>query len=245
MTENAQANLSGSQTQNVSPSSAPVETSQQKYTDADVDRIVADKKQKWQEQNTRNDSARTEMNSNARPMETPTAPQNVDIDKLVEDKVHKLSQVYQQQQQQQFLNQQAQKVTGEINAKLNDSRSRYGDFDKVVTPAALSEMPDLSLLANGVENTGDVMYDLLNNPTKVANINSNLMAAKIYNSSYYYQLAQKQMQEISESVKRNQTAKANEPNVKEPLSQNKPSNLGMDNGSQTIRDWRDQEWLRG
>ena len=70
-------------------------------------------------------------------------------------------------------------------------------------------------MANQMENTGDIMKEVLDNPTKMESLLN--MA---HNQPYQ---AQKALKSLSDSIKTNQTAKAEEAQARDPLSQIKSS----------------------
>ena len=77
-------------------------------------------------------------------------------------------------------------------------------------------------MANGMENTGDIMKEVLDNPNKMESLLN--MA---HNQPYQ---AQKAMKSLSDSIKTNQTAKAEEATARDPLSQVKSSTTaGVEN----------------
>ena len=88
------------------------------------------------------------------------------------------------------------------------------------------------MLANGVENTGDVMKEVLDNPSKLESLLN--MA---HNQPY---IAQKALASLSESIKTNQQALAQESQARDPLSKLKPSaQTGLaDPNAVTVRDLR-------
>jgi predicted oxidoreductase len=168
-----------------------------------------------------------------------------EIEKLVRDQVSNLSQKQQEEAQNAYYQSEINRVAGEINSKLSDAKTRYQDFDSVVSPDVLRQLPDdVLMMANQFENAGDLLYDLLKNPTKFAPINANLMTARMNNAPYFNQVALSQMREISSSIKANQDAVANHPRVNNPLSQVNPSVAASDSGNKTISDLRKASWLR-
>ena len=77
-------------------------------------------------------------------------------------------------------------------------------------------------MANGMENTGDIMKEVLDNPNKMESLLN--MA---HNQPYQ---DQKAMKSLSYSIKTNQTAKAEEATARDPLSQVKSSTTaGVEN----------------
>lgn len=86
-------------------------------------------------------------------------------------------------------------------------------------------------MVNDMENTGDIMKEVLDNPHKLSQILSD-----IQDQPY---LAQKNLQKLSASIKQNTAAKAEEAQARDPYSQLKPSpTAGMDNGSMSVSDFR-------
>ncbi len=80
-------------------------------------------------------------------------------------------------------------------------------------------------MANGMENTGDIMKEVLDNPTKMESLLN--MA---HNQPYQ---AQKALKSLSDSIKTNQSAKAEEAQARDPMSQIKSSTTtGTKEGSQ-------------
>lgn len=134
-----------------------------------------------------------------------------------------------QQRQLALIQQHNAQVASQLGAKFQDAKSRYPDFDSVVDiENNFSKTQDPAMggvlhLVNSVDNSGDVLYDLMKNPTKLASI---LTFARGGNQN----LAGQQIRALSDSIKQNQLA-AQQPKTPEPLGQIKPSNIGLDNGS--------------
>lgn len=91
-------------------------------------------------------------------------------------------------------------------------------------------MHSLIEMSNNLENTGDVMKELLDNPSKLSQV---LMG--IERQPY---LAQEQLSSLSNSIKQNVEAKAQEEKAHDPMSQLKPSNNAQmaDMNSASIQD---------
>lgn len=110
-----------------------------------------------------------------------------------------------------------QKYPG-LEAKLN--KLDYED-------PALMRVVDL---ANSMENTGEIMHEILNNTGKMATF---------LNLSRQPQMAQQAMMELSQSIKTNQEALAQEKQARDPMSQLKPSSsVGSDNAELSMHDLR-------
>ncbi len=126
-------------------------------------------------------------------------------------------------------------VATDFRSKLNAGSSKYPDFDEKVAPLRdmfeKGQLPHIVWLANGADNTADVVYDLANNTHKIGTISSNYAVSP--------QLGQLEMQRLSNSIKANEAAKQ-EKTPSEPLSRVQPSVSGTaGSGSpQSVQDFR-------
>ena len=116
-----------------------------------------------------------------------------------------------------------EKVAGDYYSKVNAVKDKYPDFDAVMGDFNASKFPEIVMLAAGMDNAGDVMYDLAKNPSKLANLTS-------LHRSGLTDYATQAVKEISDSIKQNQNA-LQQPKTPEPLNQIKPSNIGLGNSS--------------
>lgn len=134
----------------------------------------------------------------------------------------------------------ATKVSGELVGKIDLAKSKYSDFEEVTKDMDLTAIaaanPNFIYLLNEFENSGDMVYEVARNPTKLVELAALSASAQ--------PLARKAFKMLSDSIKRNETA-AKAPVAPEPLSQVKPSTTGTDNGSMSVGDFRKQPWLRG
>ena len=86
-------------------------------------------------------------------------------------------------------------------------------------------------MANSMENTGEIMKEVLDNPTKLESL--------LNMAQNQPHMAQKSLMSLSESIKTNQQALAEDAQARDPLSQLKPSqNASMDNGAMSVNDFR-------
>lgn len=117
-----------------------------------------------------------------------------------------------------------------FNQKINSGREKYQDFDQVTGDIEYAAFPNVvQLLANYVDNSGDVLYSLGQDLTKMELLES------LANRSP--QAAVKQVQRLAKSLSDNEAAKnVRIPNA--PLSQLRPSNTGVDNGAMSVKDYR-------
>lgn len=125
----------------------------------------------------------------------------------------------------------SERIAAEFISKLEAGKGDYDDFDQVVGSLPFDRIPHIIQLANRVDNTADVMYELRKNPGKIASL-TQLMQIDPTGT-----LATEQMQHLSSSIKTNKAAQsARTPN--EPLSQIKSSPIKADDGSMTVSDFR-------
>lgn len=126
--------------------------------------------------------------------------------------------------------QEAEKVANEFIQKIDSGKSKYQDYDSVMKDVNYGDIPDIVQVANMMENTSDIMYELGKNPSKIGIIRQLLNISP--------SLAMAEMKRLSQSIKDNEEAK-NFRHPNEPLSQLRPSHQGMDNkGAQTVSDYR-------
>lgn len=130
----------------------------------------------------------------------------------------------------------AMKVAQDFVAKMESGKGKHDDFEQTVAELDLKSIPHIVQLATGMDNTADIMYELGRNPSKVATLTTLAYVNP--------RLAQIEMQKLSKSIKDNEAGE-NAPSSNEPLSQIRPSTIGKDNGSNTIRDLRKKAWARG
>jgi hypothetical protein len=77
----------------------------------------------------------------------------------------------------------------------------------------------------------DIMKELLDNPMKMGNLMTLMYTQP--------QMAQKAMADLSNSIKTNQDALAQEKQAQDPMSQLKPStSAGMDNSAMSVSDFK-------
>lgn len=159
------------------------------------------------------------------------------IQRMVEDATRK----QQESLTREWLNYQSQQESENLArsfiGKIQNANEKYADFNNKVGELQLDKLPEIVRLANAVENTQDVIYDLANNPGKMGNL---LSLAKDPDT---YHLAEIAMRRLSDSIRENESAK-NVRHASDPLKPIKPSLTGIDNGSNGVRGLRAQPWLK-
>jgi hypothetical protein len=126
---------------------------------------------------------------------------------------------------------QTQQTVNSFVEKMQAAEVRHPGLEAKLNELDYSTLAPLVQMANDMENTGDIMAELVDNPQKMGNLLM-LMHSQP-------RLAARQMHELSNSIKQNQEALAENNTAKDPLSQIKTSsNAGMDNGSLSVSDFR-------
>ena len=110
------------------------------------------------------------------------------------------------------------------------------DFKQVTDDFDLENLPDIAFLAEEMENTPEIMYELAKNPLKAAGI----MALANRSTKE----ARKAIKKLSESIAKNQQAEAEHVPTQPPISQLKPSKAGADTGKMTLQDFKNAAWLK-
>jgi len=204
------------------------------YTDDEVNRIAAKKKNDGYEKGFKDAAAQYQPQAQAIPQQNYGQQQQVGgMNQMSEAQVqqmianHHQNLLAQQQQAQDVAS--ANHLAQTYFSKLQPSKGKYSDFDDVVGKLNYQApgMANIVHAATGLDNTGDVMYDLSKNPEKLASM---MLLAERQPA-----IAQQKLQSLSASIKQNEAAQ-NVQMPDEPLSQNKPSNVGSDTGKLSMRD---------
>lgn len=129
----------------------------------------------------------------------------------------------------------AQQIVDDFRNKMVAGIEKYPDFKEKVEALDLPKIPEIVHLAGSADNTADIMYELANNPHKIASLLTLARQAP--------HLSHIEMQKLSSSIKSNQKA-AESIQPKEPLSQIKPSSAPSDKGPMTVADFRRAKWAQ-
>lgn len=147
-----------------------------------------------------------------------------DIERMIAEKAPQMLQDHVNQMQQK------QTVDSFVN-KMVAAEAKYPGLEAKLNDLDYSTMAPLVSMANDMENTADIMKELLDNPMKMGNLMTLMYAQP--------KMAQKAMMDLSNSIKTNQDALAQEKQAQDPMSQLKPStSAGMDNSAMSVSDFR-------
>lgn len=116
-------------------------------------------------------------------------------------------------------------------AKMEAAEAKHPGLEAKLNDLDYSTMAPVISLANDMENTADIMKELLDNPMKMGNL-----MTLVYTQP---KMASRAMAELSNSIKTNTEALAQEKQAQDPMSQLKPStSAGMDNSAMSVSDFR-------
>lgn len=155
------------------------------------------------------------------------------------NKVLEKAQEHQARQAQAQQEAEAKRIAEEYDSKMAQGREKYPDFDQVMSDFDPAEFLDVVLMANSMDGTADMLYELAKNPMKLSNVA--MMTQKSP------KVAKKLLAELGESIKVNDAALQNKAssNTREPLPRLKPSTASADNsGPQSIADFKNASWLQ-
>lgn len=127
---------------------------------------------------------------------------------------------------------QVHQVATSFANKMEAAEAKYPGLRAQLNELDYSTIAPVIKMVNEMDNSADVMKELLDNPMKMGNLTTLVFSQP--------KLAEKAVQSLSNSVKQNEAAKqANGNQAQEPLSPINPSaNAGMDNGQRTVSDFR-------
>jgi hypothetical protein len=177
--------------------------------------------------------AQADMQANAQSMPQlnsglPSTGSGEDIRKTIADELAKHTQTLQENalriQQQQAQEQAIAELTKKIEAskeKIPDYAEKLAEVDNFNFPGGAQ----LLQLTNGVDNAGDVLYELAKNPHKISSLLSSPFV-----------IAKSQIKSLSNSIKMNDSATDGKV-PDEPLRQITPSNIGVGKAPSTPNDF--------
>lgn len=155
----------------------------------------------------------------------------------IEAAIEKRLQAQEEQRRQQQLQQEVNQVAEQFYNKMAQGADLYDDFEEVTSGFDSSAFPSIVYLANMMDNTPAIIYELQKNPSKLTHLS--ILVEKSP------QMAQKEISRLSQSIKANQEALQQNQETQEPLGRMKPSKVGADNGKFTsVRDYKNASWLK-
>jgi len=165
--------------------------------------------------------------------------QSVDAQQIQQQVMQMLEQKMQEDQRKAHdaqLEQEVNQVAQQYLGKMAQGKDLYEDFEAMTADFNPAEFPQLVFLANQMDNTPAIIYELRKNPGKLADLTVLLDKSPT--------MARNELSKLSESIKRNDEAKRNLQEPQDPLSRLKPSPVGTDNGTKNVRDYKNASYLR-
>jgi hypothetical protein len=167
---------------------------------------------------------------------------NVDVDGIyqqIQERQNKDRIAQEEAFKDQQLKQHMTQVASNHDKQMSEGRSAYEDFDEVMKGFDPTKFPELVYLVAGIQNGGDILYDLQKNPTKLATLDRF--------AERNPRQAQDMLLKLSQSIKDNKQGQtdAQSQTVSEPLAHLKSSRVSGSNGKMSIKDLRNQPWLKG
>jgi hypothetical protein len=160
------------------------------------------------------------------------------------EQMQQVMQMVQQKQQEEAekahqaqLEKEVNEVAQQYFGKLAQGKEMYEDFDAVTANFDPAAFPQLVYLATQADNTAAIIYELQKNPSKLATL-----ATLVERSPA---MARAELAKLSQSIKTNEDAKNNLQQAQDPLNRLKPSPVGTDNGTKTVRDFKAANYLKG
>ena len=115
--------------------------------------------------------------------------------------------------------------------KMQAAETRYPGIEAKLNDLDYETLTPVVMMANNLDNTADIMAELVDNPAKMANLMTLMYTQP--------KLAQREMSNLSNSIKQNQQALAQEKSAQKPIGQTKSSvNSGIDDHNLSIQDLR-------
>lgn len=151
-----------------------------------------------------------------------------DIARVAGDVLSKQKAAWEKEAQEKAYSEAANRIVNAYNNKISQGKEKYSDFDSVTSNLDMGRYPNtVQLLADYVDNSADVLYELARNRTKlklIENLGEDDAQSAIH-----------EIKRLSDSLKANESSgKSRQSNA--PLSQQRPSNTGTDSGVLSMSD---------
>jgi hypothetical protein len=166
--------------------------------------------------------------------------QGVDTQQVMQQVMQQLQQKQQEDEakrHQEQIEQEVNQVAQQYFGKMAQGKDMFEDFEAITADFNPAEFPQLVFLANQMDNTPAIIYELRKNPGKLADL-----AVLVEKSP---SMARNELSKLSESIKRNDEAKRTLQEPQDPLNRLKPSPVGTDNGTKNVRDFKAASYLKG
>ena len=168
------------------------------------------------------------------------SPQGVDVNALQQQVMQGIEAKMQEERQQrekEQIEREVNEVAQQFFGKMAQGKEAFEDFEAVTANFDPAAFPQIVFLANQSDNTAAIIYELQKNPAKLAQLA--VWAEKSPT------MLQSEMAKLSQSIKANDEAKRTATQAQDPLNRLKPSPVGTDSGTKSVRDFKNSSFLRG
>ncbi len=222
-------------TQAIESQSTPAQANEQPermFTQRDMSEVVRREREKALEKGKREALAEIERQKSMGFQANPLAQNNQMTQEQIEQIIaQKAPEMLQKQLQELEHNARTKHVVESFANKIEASKERFPELESQLNDLDFHTFAPIVTLANDMENTSEIMHDLMQNPMKMGNLLSLLRDQP--------KMAAKAMYELSNSIKQNQQAAQENRSAREPFNQLKPSvTKGIDNSNMSVTDFR-------
>jgi hypothetical protein len=154
-----------------------------------------------------------------------------DVKRLTSQELERQREAWMKETQERTDAQTAERIVAAYKEKISPGKDKYEDFENVTGNLDMRYYPNVvQLLAEHIDNSHDVLYDLAKHRTKLSQIEQ-LCGHNPQDAIY-------EIKRLSDSIKANESS-ASSKQIKAPLSQQRPSNTGTDSGATlSVRDYK-------
>ena len=221
----------------VMPDAEPESNDSKSFDNETVQKVVKRERQKAHDKGYLKGKQEALMELQEQQQQAQQAPQSVggmqqaspaDIERMISEHLTKKMPEMLQEQANQY---QVRQTADAFISKMQAAESKYPGISEKLNDLDFNSMAPLVQMANGMDNTADIMNELLENPMKMGNL-----MTLVYTQP---NLAKKTMMSLSDSIKQNEGAAAKEQQSRDPLSQVKSStNTKLDSNDMSVTDLR-------
>ncbi len=209
------------------------ETAQQQqerlFKQSELNEIVGRAKHDAVETFKRQQQQQAQQAPQSQPTQSAKALSEDDVKRLTGEELARQRDAWNREIQEKSEIESAQRIVNTYKEKIAPGKDKYEDFEAVTNNVDMRYYPNVvQLLADHVDNSHDVLYELAKNRTKLSHLE--------FTCAHNAPDAIYEIKRLSDSIKANeQTSPMKTANS--PLSQQRPSNTGTDSGnSLSLRD---------
>ncbi len=146
-----------------------------------------------------------------------------DVKRLTGEELNRHREEWTREAQERMNAEAAERIVNSYKEKISAGKEKYEDFEAVTNNVDMRYYPNVvQLLAEYVDNSHDVLYDLAKNRSKLYQLESTCQ--------HNPQDAIYEIKRLSDSIKANESHSQTS-HARTPLSQQRPSNTGTDSGN--------------